>query len=70
MRRSRFLALVLVILVMIGGGLFAWRWTQRGPGRCVRRWSRRALPRIVNRRVDTAFVAAPARRVPLRGQRE
>ena len=70
MRRSRLLALVLVILVMIGGGLFAWRWIQRGPGSRVGRWSRRALPRIVTRRVDAALVAAPARRVPLLGRRE
>ena len=33
MRRSRFVAIVLLVLLGGCGGMFAWRWEQRGPGR-------------------------------------
>ena len=33
MRRSRYVAIVLLVLLGGCGGIFAWRWEQRGPGR-------------------------------------
>lgn len=32
MRRTRFFGMLLVLVVVAGCGMFAWRWQQRGPG--------------------------------------